>query len=79
MHLLLHLVFELPIEHDLLLGAHLRVEKFNGAVPFLQLESPDVLKFGPKESKALLDCARDLRFDMLANLSDFEILWNELT
>ena len=44
---LLHLCFELAIDHDLLLGAHLRVEKFDGHVSLVELESPDVLKFRP--------------------------------
>lgn len=62
---LLHLCFELAIDHDLLLGAHLRVEKFHCHVSLVQLESPDVLKFR--------------RFDVLADFSDLEVLGHEFT
>ena len=51
-NLLLHFSFELAIDHNLLLTAHLRVEKFDSHVPPFDLEPPDVLLLGPNDRQS---------------------------
>jgi len=63
MDLLLHLSFELTVDHNFLFRAHLGVEKFHCDVALTHLEAPNVLLFG--------------RLDTLANFSDFEVLGDE--
>jgi hypothetical protein len=50
-NLLLHFSFELAINHDFLLAAHLRVEKFNSHVLRIDLESPNELLLSPRDYK----------------------------
>jgi len=51
LNLLLHLCFELAINHDFLLATHFRVEQFHSHVLRINLESPYELLLSPTDLK----------------------------
>ena len=52
--LLLHFGFELTIDHDLFLAAHLWIEQLDCDVPALKLETPDILFLRPTHASKKL-------------------------